>query len=510
MISPNRRLDVLFVEPNSSAQAYQDLSKTYTAIETPTWSLLLAQSCRSKGFGVAIVDSNAERLSDTQTIQRIHDLNPRLVVFVMYGQNPNSGTTNMIGAERLGKSLKQAHPEYPICMVGSHVSALPKEVLALKFVDYVLLNEGVYALANLLDSDMDGGIKHIKGIGWKNEGALILNPPQHIVPQDKMDIDLPGYAWDLLPYDKKPLDLYRAHFWHAEFNHNLRTPFAAIYTSLGCTFKCDFCMINILNRVDNEDGIVSANSNVMRHWSTEFMLKEFDKLANMGVETLRISDEMFFLNRRHFEPLIAGLEERGHNLRMWAYARVDTVRKEFLERFKKVGINWLALGIEAGNQKIRLEVQKGKFQEVNIRDTVKIIHDHEIDVVGNYIFGFPEDTYETMQQTLDLACELNTAHANIYPCQALPGSPLYYAALAKGWKLPDSYEGYAFLSYDCQPLPTNHLSAAEVLRFRDDAWAKYFLRPEYLSMIERKFGKQQAKNIVEMSKIKLKRKLLGD
>ena len=510
MISPNRRLDVLFVEPNSSAQAYQDLSKTYTAIETPTWSLLLAQSCRSKGFGVAIVDSNAERLSDTQTIQRIHDLNPRLVIFVMYGQNPNSGTTNMIGAERLGKALKQAYPEYPICMVGSHVSALPKEVLALTFVDYALLNEGVYALANLLDSDMDGGIKHIKGIGWKNEGALILNPPQHIVPQDKMDIDLPGYAWDLLPYDKKPLDLYRAHFWHAEFNHNLRTPFAAIYTSLGCTFKCDFCMINILNRVDNEDGIVSANSNVMRHWSTEFMLKEFDKLANMGVETLRISDEMFFLNRRHFEPLITGLEERGHNLRMWAYARVDTVRKEFLERFKKVGINWLALGIEAGNQKIRLEVQKGKFQEVNIRDTVKTIHDHGIDVVGNYIFGFPEDTHETMQQTLDLACELNTAHANIYPCQALPGSPLYYTALAKGWKLPDSYEGYAFLSYDCQPLPTNHLSAAEVLRFRDDAWAKYFLRPEYLSMIEQKFGAQQAQNIVEMSKIKLKRKLLGD
>lgn len=508
MISPNRRLDVLFVEPNSSVQAYQDLSKTFTAIETPTWSLLLAQSCRSKGFGVAIVDSNAERLSDEQTIQRIRDLNPRLVVFVMYGQNPNSGTTNMIGAERLGKALKQSYPEYPICMVGSHVSALPKEVLALKFVDYVLLNEGVYALANLLDSDMDGGIKHIKGIGWKNEGTLILNPPQHTVPQDKMDIDLPGYAWDLLPYDKKPLDLYRAHFWHAEFNHNLRTPFAAIYTSLGCTFKCDFCMINILNRIDNEDGIVSANSNIMRHWSTEFMLKEFDKLANMGVQTLRISDEMFFLNRRHFEPLIAGLEQRDYNLRMWAYARVDTVRKEFLERFKRVGINWLALGIEAGNQQIRLEVQKGKFQEFNIRDTVRTIHEQGIDVVGNYIFGFPEDTLETMQQTLDLACELNTAHANMYPCQALPGSPLYFTALAKGWKLPDSYEGYAFLSYDCQPLPTNHLSAADVLRFRDDAWHKYFERSEYLDLIETKFGRQQRLNVMELSKIHLRRRLL--
>ncbi len=70
-----------------------------------------------------------------------------------------------------------------------------------------------------------------------------------------MDVDLPGYAWDLLPYKSQPLDLYRAHFWHAEFNHDLRTPFAAIYTSLGCKFKCDFCMINIVNRTDNADGV---------------------------------------------------------------------------------------------------------------------------------------------------------------------------------------------------------------------------------------------------------------
>ena len=53
----------------------------------------------------------------------------------------------------------------------------------------------------------------------------------------------------------KPFDLYRAHFWHAGFDHKLRTPFAAIYTSLGCRFKCDFCMINIVNRVDNSDGV---------------------------------------------------------------------------------------------------------------------------------------------------------------------------------------------------------------------------------------------------------------
>jgi anaerobic magnesium-protoporphyrin IX monomethyl ester cyclase len=510
MTAPSRRLDVMFVEPDSSASAYQALSATYSAIETPTWSLLLAQSCRAKGFGVAILDCTAERLTDERAIERISYANPRLVVFVLYGQNPNSGTTNMIGAIRLGRKLKAAHPNVKLALVGSHVSALPKEVLGYEFVDIALLNEGVYALHNLLASDLNDDLPRVKGIGYKPDGKAVLNAPQHVVPQLRMDEDLPGYAWDLLPYDKKPLDLYRAHFWHAEFNHQKRTPFAAIYTSLGCTFKCDFCMINILNRVDNDDAIVSANSNVMRFWSPEFILKEFDKLAAMGVETLRISDEMFFLNRKYYEPLVDGLIARGYPLRMWAYARIDTVRAEFLERFKRAGINWLALGIEAGNQQIRQEIAKGKFQEINIRDVVRRVHDADMDVVGNYIFGFPDDNMDTMQQTLDLALELNTAHANMYPCQALPGSPLHLVARENGWALPSSYEGFAFLSYESEPMPTKHLSAAQVLQFRDQAFHAYFERPEFLGLIERKFGTQQRANIESMLKIRLKRKLLGD
>src|SRR5581483_9794660 len=140
------------------------------------------------------------------------------------------------------------HPEIVTCFVGSHASALPREVLGEAGVDIVLLNEGVYALHNLLKTDLQTDLDKVKGIGYKRDGQAILNPPEMVVPQERMDIDLPGTAWDPLPYRHKPLDLYRAHFWHAEFNHNLRTPFAAIYTSLGCKFKCDFCMINIVNR----------------------------------------------------------------------------------------------------------------------------------------------------------------------------------------------------------------------------------------------------------------------
>lgn len=508
-------MDVLFVNPDSSAKAYQGLATVFSAIEPPTWAMLLAESCRSKGYGVGILDCDAEKLPLTSAVERIEAAAPRLVVMVVYGQNPNSGTTSMIGALALAKTLKEVHPQIPICFVGSHTSALPKDVLAESCVDIVLLNEGVYALHNLLASNLKDDLSHIRGIGYKRlsgggEVSLQLNMPEAVVPQSRMDEDLPGYAWDLLPYREKPLDLYRAHFWHAGFDHGQRTPFAAIYTSLGCNFGCDFCMINILNRQDNADGVSAADSRGMRFWSTDWVLREMEKLARLGVKTLRISDEMFFLNRKYYAPLVERLADSDFGFNMWAYSRVDTVRADVLEKFKRAGINWLALGIEAGNQQVRREVSKGTFQEVNIRDICSTIRDADINVISNYIFGFPDDTMETMQQTLDLALELNTEMANMYPCQALPGSPIYHTAKKQGWSLPSSYEGYAFLSYECEPLPTKYLSSADVLRFRDQAWQTYFTNPAYLDLVEQKFGYQERQNVVAMAAVPLKRKLLGD
>lgn len=511
----HRKLDVLFVNPDSSAKAYQGLATVYSAIEPPTWSLLLAESCRSKGFGVGILDCDSERLSLEQSVRRVEEVWPRLIVFVVYGQNPNSGTTSMIGAMAMARALKDHRPEFSICFVGSHTSALPMEVLAYDCVDIVLLNEGVYALHNLLKSNLGDDLQHIKGIGYKKRGPgnlrnPTLNPAQAVVPQDRMDHDLPGYAWDLLPYREKPLDLYRAHFWHAEFDHGKRAPFAAIYTSLGCPFGCDFCMINIVNRIDNGNDVNAAHSRGMRFWSPEWVSREMRKLATMGVRSLRISDEMFFLNRKCYAPILQHAIDQDFGFNMWAYARVDTVRRDSLDLFKRAGVNWLALGVEAGNQLVRQEVSKGSFQDVNIRDVCRMMNDADINIISNYIFGFPEDTMETMQETLDLAMELNTEMANMYPCQALPGSPMYTLAKKNGWALPDSYEGYAFLSYESQPLPTKYVSSADVLRFRDEAWQTYFTNPVYLNLVEHRFGVLERKNIEEMARIHLNRKILGD
>ena len=79
-----------------------------------------------------------------------------------------------------------------------------------------------------------------------------------------------------------------------------------------------------------------------------------------------------------------------------------------------------------------------------------------------------------MQETLDLALELNTEFANFYSAMAYPGSPLYQQAVANGWPLPATWSGYSQHAVDTLPLPTRHLPAGEVLKFRDHAFQQYF------------------------------------
>ena len=193
--------------------------------------------------------------------------------------------------------------------------------------DIGFINEGVYALHNLLAiENFTESLTQVKGIIIRNKhkNKIKFTGSQSVVPKDRMDIDLPGYAWDLLPYKKKPLDLYRSPLWHAEYKEEFRTPYAEIQASIGCQFKCNFCMINIVNKDDVEEIGVASNYSGMRYWSPEFIIKEFDKLFSLGVRTIKITDEMFLLNQKFYLPLCEMLAERNKDdqNKMWAYSKL--------------------------------------------------------------------------------------------------------------------------------------------------------------------------------------------
>lgn len=201
--------------------------------------------------------------------------------------------------------------------------------------------------------------------------------------------------------------------------------------------------------------------------------------------------------------------ERQYELNIWAYARVDTIVPGNLARMKKAGINWLALGIESANAKVRDAVSKN-IKENDITSVVKIIQDAGIRVLGNFILGLPEDDLKTMHQTLNMAKILNCEFANFYCAMAYPGSKLYDLAIQENWSLPANWLAYSQHSYETQPLPTRHLSANEVLKFRDNAFHEYFSNSAYLETIQQKFGRDARSQIESMADIKLKRRLLGD
>ena len=79
------KVDVLFFNSGSHQAIYKDLAKDYSAIETPTWALLLAQSVRAVGYKTSIFDVNAERLSTSQAVQRFKKTNTRLLLVSVDG-----------------------------------------------------------------------------------------------------------------------------------------------------------------------------------------------------------------------------------------------------------------------------------------------------------------------------------------------------------------------------------------------------------------------------------------
>lgn len=489
----NKDIDIVLINPGDRKQVYQDLGRDYSAIEPPFWVVVIAAYLRNNGFGVAVVDSNAENISPEETATKTKELNPLLSVVIVYGSQPSASTQNMTIAGKICKALK-GKTSSKVAIGGLHPSALPKQTLKEENVDFVIEGEGTYALKSLIEILRTGKTDYSSVPGlWYYENDLIKNNPKAPLIRD-MDAVLPVAAWDMLPMQK-----YKAHNWHCFDDINNRMPYGAIYTSLGCPYSCVFCCINA---PFGKPGI--------RYRSPELVVKEIGLLVEKyGIKNIKIVDELFVLNEKHYMTIVDMLIHRGYDLNIWAYARVDTVKPENLKRMKKAGINWLALGIESANPEVRDGASK-RMKTKDIKNVVKTVQSAEIRVIGNFIFGLPDDTLETMQETFDMAMDLNCEFVNFYCAMAYPGSKLYEIAVKEGWELPKEWHGFSQHAYEMLPLPTKHISAKEVLRFRDEAFHKYFENPDYLNMIEKKFGKHVKEHIQKMTKTRLRRRLLED
>ncbi len=491
-----KKLDILLINPGGTKKlVYQELNKDFSAVSIPFWAALTAGFIRKNGFEVNILDASAENLSYKETAEKVEELNPKFTCIIVYGQQANVSSPIMHGVRNLCKEIKTLNKNRILILSGWHVSALPKRTLEKENCDFVVQGEGFYSLLGLLKNQ---SFENIPGLWWKNKDGCTLNviPPQNV---ENLTHELNNVAWDLLPMKK---GLYRTFNWLALSDLKSRTKCAEILTSLGCPHKCSFCAIHTIY------------GRKMRYWNPEWVLNQIDILVNeYGVKHINFNDECFTLNPKHYLPIAEGLIKRNYELNLCVFARVDSIRKEHLETLKKAGFNWFKLGIESSKKEILERSSKGNYDVEDVRNVVKETKNAGINLCANFMFGLPGDNFESMQDTLNLAIELNPEFPSFFATMAIPGSDLYDIAKNNLIPLPDDKDGPGWIGYSSQgyeflPLPTENLSSKEVLAFRDYAFNTFFKNPRYLKYMEDRYGKEVREHLEAMTEIQIQRRIL--
>ena len=445
---------------------------------------IIASFVRNRGYSVEILDAQALNLSPSDVGRIVSERNPVLAGISAF-------TPQMTSAIETINFIKKEAPSVRTIIGGHHSAALPGRTLKESGVDFLCNAEGYYPTLNLLDAlrnDRQAVDFPIGGICYMKDGEVVMNQPPPLIKD--LD-DLPFAAWDLLPMDR-----YRAHNWHC-FGQTGRTPYAVVFTSLGCPFNCSYCSVNAV-----------YGGSGFRTRSPEHFVAEIDILVrDYHVRHMEIVDDTFTVNKNRVHEICELLIGRHYDLNLWAYARTDTVDGPLLKKMKKAGINWVAYGFESGNELVRESVRKGQR---NIDAAVSMTYDAGLNIISNFIFGLPDDDRETMQKTLDTAKRINGEYANFWCAMAYPGSELYNTAVINGWRLPEVWHGYSQYAYETLPLPTKTLSGDEVLRFRDRAFNEYFTDPQYLEKIRDKFGNETVSSVLDMTKKRLRRKYLEE
>jgi len=473
-------LDLLLVNPGDD---YGTLGQ-FAAVEPPLWCALTAAYVQERGFSVAILDADAEGLSVEETARRIAAANPMLCHIIVLGHAPSVSSTPKMTA--VGKLLKVLKSEAATALGGLHPSALPERTLRETRCDYVIGGEGFEAVVNLIAAmdcgDFDcviPGVWHLKHEGMVTYGG-------RATPIDPEEI--PIAAWDLLPMER-----YRAHNWHCIDRLDQRSPYAVIATSYGCSFTCDYCNVAVM-----------YGGRGIRYRDHLDVAEEVSFLASRGVRNFKFMDEMFALKPERVIKVCTAISALGYkDLNIWAYGRADCCGMEMLKAMRAAGIRWLCIGFESAVERVRQGVAK-KFLQEDMQGSVERCHEADINVLGNFLFGLPDDDLETMRETLETAKRLNLDWANFYCNLPYPGSPLYERAKWSRAKLPKKWADWNQYSPRFMPMATQYVPGEVVLRFRDLAFEEFFGNKVFLKRIEQKFGARE--HVEEILKVAIKRK----
>lgn len=359
----------------------------------------LSAFCQYKGIRVLPIDGKFERLTEQDIISRVRDFVPDIIGI--------TAMTNYITAgARIAEKLKKIFPQAVFVVGGAHPTALPKETLdEFPVFNIAVIGEGEEILWEIAQKKISEW-NEIPGITYRNENKIIVQTGfrRRI---ENLDM-LPFPAWSLFP----PAKIY------------------PIITSRGCPFRCVFCM--------------RMQGNAMRLRSAQNVVDEIAFLFEKYTVThIPVLDELFTINRKRVDDVCDLLIQRNlHKKITWgANARVTGVNYEMFKKMHDAGCRKIDFGIESGNEEILKLIKK----DITIKEAfaaVSAAKKAHLQTHGLFILGHPNETLQTVKDTIALAVTLNTTYLSMGIMVPYPGTEVYemakaglygYKIISKNW-----------------------------------------------------------------------------
>lgn len=376
---------------------------------------ILASCLKNAGHEVEAVDINAYRYSKEQVYEIIKKSNYDLVgmggLITVYGY--------MVWFTQICNEL---HPDKPIILGGNAVTPIPQLILKHTKADIACINEGektIVEVANVLEKNQS--LRGILGIWYREkDGTIIENPVRPAIE------DLDTIPWA----DRKifPTDIYvnnavgatNRRKWidgATEDTEEIKKSFI-VRVSRGCPYRCTFCYHDFIGekfRMRSPEKIVEE---------IEFIMERY------GVTHFGLGDDLATANRNKFTEICRLSVDKKLNYTFGTSIRANLVKEEFLIMLKKSGCNAIFMGLESASPKI-LKIMNKQVTVQQQKDAFKLIKKHFDDFYASFIIGYPGETYETVQETIDFCKEMSIKPEVIFYATPYPGTWLYEEALRR-------------------------------------------------------------------------------
>lgn len=345
----------------------------------PLGLLYIASSLKKEGFVTSFIDISVEVFEKDKIDSILDTIHPKVIGISTYVEAWDTQKT-------MCNFLKHKFPDAVIAAGGHCAHFCYQELLKDTEFDFALRGEGEKSFVELCQFVVHkkGTIGQINGLVYRNDNQIIVNPDVERVKEI-----------DQLEYPDRALLDFSLYSY----------PFT-ISTARGCPGKCIFC---------SSQAFWGRNVYLRK---PENIIKEIEHVYHLyNLKEFFIVDDTFTLVPKRtiiFCELLAELQAKvGASFSWGCESRADVVSRELLTAMAGAGCKMIQFGMESGNNDILKSIKKAITYE-QLYEAVKMAHELGIRTNVSYIIGHPEDTEETINETLDKALTLKKKfNANI-------------------------------------------------------------------------------------------------